>query len=164
MKKLISLVLIIILVFSVFSCSSIDKNRVVIAQQFGLGYAPLVVMKEMKLIEKYYPSAKIQWAQLGSGGAIREAMAAGQVDVGSMGVPPYLIAWAKEYDYKVMSALCEMPLGMQTNRKEVKSLKDITSDMKIATPSPGSIQHILLSMASEKQLGDAMALDMQQAL
>jgi NitT/TauT family transport system substrate-binding protein len=159
MKKLISFVLIFVFVFSGFSCSKTNKDRVVIAQQFGLGYAPLVVMKEMKLIEKYYPEAKIEWAQLGSGGAIREAMAAGQVDVGSMGVPPYLIAWAKEYDYKVMTALCEMPLGMQTNRDEIESLKDISGKMKIATPSPGSIQHILLSMASEKQLGDAMALD-----
>lgn len=159
MKKIITSLLIVALVFSLFSCSGKDKDKVVIAQQFGLGYAPLVVMKEMHLIEKYYPNAKIEWAQLGSGGAIREAMAAGQVDVGSMGVPPYLIAWAKEYDYKVMSALCEMPLGLQTNLPEVKSLKDITPQMKIATPSPGSIQHILLSMASEKQLGDAKALD-----
>ena len=159
MKKLLSIVMIILLVISLVSCGTTPKDKVVIAQQFGLGYAPLVVMKEMHLIEKYYPNAKIEWAQLGSGGAIREAMAAGQVDVGSMGVPPFLIAWAKEYDYKVMTALCEMPLGLQTNREDVRSLKDITDDMKIATPSPGSIQHILLSMASEKELGDPKALD-----
>ena len=159
MKKILSLILVALVGFGMFSCSGSDKDKVVIAQQFGLGYAPLVVMKEMQLIEKYYPEAKIEWAQLGSGGAIREAMAAGQVDVGSMGVPPFLIAWAKEYDYKVMSPLCEMPLGMQTNNPDIKSLKDIKPGMKIATPSPGSIQHILLSMASEKELGDAKALD-----
>lgn len=147
------------MLLTTFSCSKRDRDSVVVAQQFGLGYAPLVVMQEQKLIEKYYPSAKVEWAQLGSGGAIREAMASGQVDVGSMGVPPYLIAWANDYDFRVISALCEMPLGMQTNRPEVRSLKDITPDMKIATPSPGSIQHILLSMASEKELGDPTALD-----
>lgn len=159
MKKILLFSLIAGLLFAMFSCSKRDRDSVVVAQQFGLGYAPLVVMQEQKLIEKYYPAAKVEWAQLGSGGAIREAMASGQVDVGSMGVPPYLIAWANDYDFRVISALCEMPLGMQTNRPEVKSLKDITPDMKIATPSPGSIQHILLSMASEKELGDPMALD-----
>ncbi|MFA6618139.1 MAG: ABC transporter substrate-binding protein [Candidatus Neomarinimicrobiota bacterium] len=159
MKKLLTSLLMVILVLSLFSCSSKDPDKVVIAQQFGLGYAPLTLVKELNLIEKYYPNAKIEWAQLGSGGSIREAMAAGQVDVGSMGVPPFLIAWAKGYDYKIMTALCEMPLGLQTNRPEVKSLKDISPQMKIATPSPGSIQHILLSMASEKELGDATALD-----
>lgn len=159
MKNILTFILIVLVAFGMFSCSSADKDKVVIAQQFGLGYAPLVVMKDMHLIEKYYPNAKIEWAQLGSGGAIREAMAAGQVDVGSMGVPPFLIAWAKGYDYKVISPLCEMPLGMQTNDPNIKSLKDITPGMKIATPSPGSIQHILLSMASEKELGDPQALD-----
>lgn len=159
MKKIIILFLVTILIFSAFSCSKTNQERVVIAQQFGLGYAPLVVMKEMKLIEKYYPNAEIKWVQLGSGGAIREAMAAGQIDVGSMGVTPYLIAWAREHDYKIISALCEMPLGLQTNRDDINSLKDITPSMKIATPSPGSIQHILLSMAAEKQLGNAKALD-----
>lgn len=136
-----------------------DINKVVIAQQFGLGYAPLMVMEKHNLITKYYPEAEVEWVQLGSGGAIREAMAANRVDIGSMGVPPFLIGWAKDYNWKVISGLCYMPLGLQTYHEKVKTLADIDANMKIALPSPGSIQHILLSMAAEKQLGDARALD-----
>ena len=144
------------------SCyASKEEKKVVIAQQFGLGYAPIMVMNEKKLIEKYIEGVQIEWVQLGSGGAIREAMAAGTVDIGSMGVPPFLIAWAKGIDFKVITALCQMPLGLQTYHKEVKTLADITPEMKIALPSPGSIQHILLSMAVKNQLGDPKALDSQ---
>ncbi|BFN36442.1 ABC transporter substrate-binding protein [Fidelibacter multiformis] len=160
MKKTALLLLMLLLGLSLLSCGrNVDKNRVVVAQQFGLGYAPIILMQELNLIEKYYPDAQVEWVRLGSGGAIREGMAGGNIDVGSMGVPPYLIAWAKGYDYKIISALCEMPLGLQTYHENVKTLKDIKPGMKIALPSPGSIQHILLSMAAAKELGNPKALD-----
>ncbi len=163
MKRLIILIMVLFFIsgIAVFSGGSQEKNKntVVIAQQFGLGYAPVMVIKEKGLINKYYPEAEVRWEQFGSGGAIREAMAAGKVDIGSMGVPPFLIGWAKDYDWKVISGLCYMPLGLQTYHKDIKTLADITGEMKIALPSPGSIQHILLTMAAEKQLGNAKALD-----
>ncbi|KUK53007.1 MAG: ABC transporter substrate-binding protein [Marinimicrobia bacterium 46_47] len=91
MKKTALLLLTLLLGLSLFSCGkSVDKNRVVVAQQFGLGYAPVILMQELNLIEKYYPEAQVEWVRLGSGGAIREGMAGGNIDVGSMGVPPYL--------------------------------------------------------------------------
>jgi NitT/TauT family transport system substrate-binding protein len=45
-----------------------------------------------------------------------------------------------------------------TNDPSIKSLKDI-GDNQIALVNIGSIQHILLAMAAEKELGDAHALD-----
>jgi len=165
MKKsvILLIVIIMVLVFILAGCagSTRESKKVVVAQQYGLGYAPLIVVQERKLIEKYYEGAQVEWIQLGSGGTIREAIAAGTVDIGSMGVPPFLIAWDKELGCKVISALCRMPLGLQTYHKEVETLDDITPDMKIALPSPGSIQHILLSMACKKQLGGPTALDDQ---
>jgi len=44
-------------------------------------------------------------------------------------------------------------------RSSIKSLKDFKPTDKIALPSPGSVQHILLAMAAEKELGSASALD-----
>ena len=46
-----------------------------------------------------------------------------------------------------------------SNDKTISSIKDIASEDKIALVNTGSIQHILLSMAAEKVLGDAHALD-----
>lgn len=129
-----------------------------IAVQYGLGYAPLTVADELGLFEKN-AGVPVEWKQYGSGGAIREALIAGELDAGFMGIPPFIIGWDKGAPWKVATGLCVMPLGIQTNQEDITSLADFGPDDKIAYPSPGSIQHILLSMASEKELGDATALD-----
>jgi NitT/TauT family transport system substrate-binding protein len=130
-----------------------------IAQQFGLGYAALTIADELNLFEKYLPGLEVEWITLGSGAAINEAFIAGQVDVAVMGIPPFLIGWDKGIPWKVASGMNVMPLTLQTNKPEIKSLKDFGPNDKIAYPAPGSIQHILLSMAAEKELGSATALD-----
>jgi NitT/TauT family transport system substrate-binding protein len=129
-----------------------------IAVQYGLGYAPLTIADELGLFEKY-TGASVEWKQYGSGGAIREALVAGELDAGFMGIPPFIIGWDKGAPWKVATALCVMPLGLQTNREDRPNLSAFEAGDKVAYPSPGSIQHILLSMASEKELGDATALD-----
>lgn len=132
--------------------------KVRIAIQFGLGYAPVQIVKEKKLIEKYLPQAQVEWKQMG-GEMIREAMLAGQLDIGFTGVAPFFVAWDKGADWKIATSLLSAPLGLQTNKKEINSLKDFTKEDKIATPYSGSIQHMLLAMAAEKELGDPKALD-----
>lgn len=130
-----------------------------IARQPGLGYLPLIVMREQKLIEKRVPGVKVEWNELTSGPAIRDAMIAGQLEVGSGGVAPFLQGFDKGIKWKTTGAMNNMPLYLVVNRPEVKALKDFTPEMKIALPAPGSIQHVTLQMAAEKELGDAKALD-----
>ncbi len=132
--------------------------KIRIAIQFGLGYAPVEIVKEKKLIEKYLPGVEVEWKQMG-GEMIREAMISGDVDIGFMGQGPFFIAWDKGADWKIATALGSSPLGLQTYRKDINSLKDFKKDDKIATPYSGSIQHMLLAMAAEKELGDPKALD-----
>ncbi len=129
-----------------------------IAVQFGLGYAPLEVANSLGLFEKY-AGVPVEWKQYGSGGAIREALIAGELDAGFMGIPPFIIGWDKGAPWRVATGLCTMPLGLQTNREDIPNLAAFEPGDKIAYPSPGSIQHILLSMAAEKELGDPTALD-----
>lgn len=128
-----------------------------LAVQYGLGYAPLTIADEMGYFERY--GYQVEWTQFGSGGAIREALVAGELDVGMMGIPPFLIGWDKGAPWKIASGVCVMPLGLQTYKDDVRHLADFGAGDRIAYPSPGSIQHILLSMAAEKQLGDPTALD-----
>jgi len=130
-----------------------------LAVQFGLGYAPLTIAQEKDFFGKYLPGVEIEWKQFGSGGAIREALIAGELDAGVMGIPPFIIGWDKGAPWKVASGVCVMPLGLQTYQDDIETLADFSDGDKIAYPSPGSIQHILLSMAAEKELGDATALD-----
>ena len=131
-----------------------------IAYQYGMAYAPLMVMKEQGLIEKHYgQEVTITWQVLNSGAAINEGMTAGSIDIGAMGVAPAVTGVMNGVPYKIFSGLSSQPHGIMTNVESIQSLSDITDDMKIALVNIGSIQHILLSMASENELGDAHALD-----
>ncbi len=138
---------------------AVEPVRLRVAQQFGLGYAALTIADELGLFEKYVPGLQVTWMQLGSGGAINEAFIAGEIDVAVMGIPPFLIGWDKGIPWKVASGMCVMPLTLQTYVEDINSLADFGPDDKIAYPAPGSIQHILLSMAAEKELGSPTALD-----
>ncbi len=136
-----------------------EAKRVRIAKQPGLGYLQLILMRENKLIEKRAPGVTVEWVELSSGTAIRDAMLAGQLDVGSGGVGPFVQAWDKGVKWRTTGTMNRMPLYLVVNRSEIKTLKDIKPDMKIASPTLGSIQHITLQMAAEKELGNAHALD-----
>lgn len=138
-----------------------DELRIAIAEQYGLAYAPVQVMKELKLLEKNLPGIKTEWKQLSNTAAIREAMLAGRVDVGFIAIPPFLIGWDKGMPWKIASGLSESPVGLVTWKKEIHSLKDILKNHRIAAPQPGSVQHILLAMACEREFGDAKKFDNQ---
>lgn len=167
MKRLMLLLLIVAVVCtSLIGCSLPNKNNktasapvIRLADQFGLGYAPITVMLEQKFLEKHLPDIKIERLKFGSGGAVREAMIAGNLDVGFMGIPPFLVAWDKGVDWKITGALGSMPLFFLTYKENIKGLKDLQPSDKIALPGPGSNQHILLAMEAEKTLGDGRALD-----
>ena len=136
-----------------------EATTIRIAKQPGLGYLGLIVMREKKLIEKYAPGVQVQWNELTSGPAIRDAIVAGQLDVGSGGVGPFIQAWDKGVKWRAAAALNDMPLYLNTNKPEISSLKDFGPGDKIALPAPLSIQHITLQMAAEKELGNPKALD-----
>ncbi|MGH4117852.1 ABC transporter substrate-binding protein [Clostridium sp.] len=157
----IIIISLIIGILPLMGCSSENdsKNNISIAEQFGLAYAPIQIMKENKILEKNYPGVKIDWKQLGNTAAIREAMLSNQVEVGFMAIPPFLIGLDKGMEWKIASGLSQSPVALVTNNENIKSIKDFSNIDRIALPQPGSIQHMLLSMQCEKEFGDAKKLD-----
>lgn len=135
------------------------KPEIRIAEQYGLAYAPLQIIKEKKLLEKSLPGVEVTWRQLGNTTAIREAMLAGELDLGFMAIPPFLIGWDKGMDWKIACGLSSSPVGLVANKDDIQSIKDFSLKDKIALPQPGSVQHILLSMACQKLWGDPKRLD-----
>ena len=161
-KRIIAIILALILTVSLAACggdSGADsKGKLTIAYQYGMAYAPLQVMKEQKLIEKYYDGVEIEWSVLNSGSAINEGFAGGSIDVGAMGVGPAVTGITSGVPYKICSNMSAQPHKIMTNNPKLKSLKDI-KDEKIALVNMGSFQNIVLAMAAKEQLGDAHALD-----
>ena len=164
-KKVVAVMLILMMTLSLAACggggndaSSDGSATLTIAHQYGMAYAPLEVMKQQKLIEKHYDGVEVEWSTLNSGSAINEGFISGDIDVGAMGVAPAITGVTSGVPYKICSNMSAQPHKIMTNNPNIKSLKDIT-DEKIALVNIGSIQHILLAMAAEEQLGDAHALD-----
>lgn len=146
-------------------CSQIPREKdktekLVIAYQWGLAYAPLEVIRQKNLIEKHYDGEiEIEWKTMNGPSEIYEGIVAGSIDVAHSGVGPFLINTSKGVPCKMYSALAAQPMGLNTSKPELQSLKDFKSDDKIALVSWGAIQHVMLSMAAEKYLGDPHALD-----
>ena len=161
MKKMLLVLLCLLIIIGstltpmLYAAPRVEELK--IAGQFGLVYAPLMVARKMKIFEKY--GLKPVWKEYGSGGAVREALVSGEVDVGFMGIPPFLIGWDKGCQWKVACGFVVIPVGLVTYDPNIKSLKDFKPEDKIAVPSPGSVQHILLAMAAEQELGSPNALD-----
>ncbi|MFP4564403.1 MAG: ABC transporter substrate-binding protein, partial [Spirochaetia bacterium] len=140
------------------SCGGGDRT-LTIADQYGIAYLPVQIVKQEKLLEKRLPDTRIRWEKMGNAAAIREAMIAEKLDVGFMGIPPFLIGYDRGMDWRIFTGLSESPLGLVTLREDIQSLDDIGPEDRIALPQPGSIQHILLSMAAERRFGDPGRFD-----
>lgn len=163
-KKLLAIILCLGVLFCLAACGGTeDKTEtqtITIAYQGGIGYAPVHIMEAKKLIEKNYgEEITVEFVKLDSGAAINEGIIGGTIDIGCMGVAPAISGVAAGIPYKVISNLSSQSHGLMSNDKDIASLVDIKSEDKIALVNTGSIQHILLSMAAEKALGDAHALD-----
>lgn len=136
-----------------------DYGTLKMAIQFGTSYTPAVLVWDLGLLERRLPGIRIEQVQLGGGGIITQAMLAGQVDIGFMGLGPFLVGWSKGVPWKVAVAMEDMPIDMNTNRPDVKGLKDVRPADKIALPGINSIQHVVLAMAAEREIGNPRAFD-----
>ncbi len=130
-----------------------------VALQYGLAYAPLTLVERFDLMEKQMPGMEVEWVQLGNAAAIREAMLANRLDVGFMGIPPFLIGADRGMEWRIFTGLSEAPLALITIDPSLMTLEDLEPDHRIAVPQPGSIQHILLSMGAEQAFGDPNRFD-----
>ncbi len=134
-------------------------GSVTIAYQPGIGYAPLLVMKNAKTLETQYPNTKFTWTQLSSGAAIQDGVLSGDIQIAAGGVAPLIIGAAKGVDWKYIAAMNDADLWLMAKDPQYQTVKNFKSGGKIAMPSPTSIQGVVLRKAAEKQLGDVHALD-----
>ncbi|MGE4370735.1 MAG: ABC transporter substrate-binding protein [Burkholderiaceae bacterium] len=142
--------------------ASAEKDEVVLARQFGIGYLPLTVMHKQELVQKKLAEAglkdtKVNWSRFGSGSAANDALLSGQLDFAAGGTGPAFILWDKtRTNAKVhgVAALSSMPNLLVTTNPKVKTIKDFTSEDKIAMAGAGSsVQTIYLQMAAAKEWG-----------
>ena len=140
-----------------------ELTEIKVAEQYGIGYLPLMLMEEQKLIEKHakangIPDLKVGWAKFAGGNVMNDALLSNSLQFASGGVAPFVTLWGRtrgNLDVKAVAALNSMPLYLNTRNPNVKTLKDFTDKDRIALPAVKvSIQAITLQMAAEKTFGD----------
>lgn len=141
-----------------------EGARLRLAEQHGLAYLPLAIMQVSGILDEELTevgAVGAEWIRTGNAAMIREAMLSGRLDIGFMGIPPFLIGVDRQTDWRLVSGLSEAPLGLVTTRPGYRDLGDIAPRDRIALPQPGSIQHILLAMAAERRFGEPRRFDDQ---
>lgn len=162
MKRLLALLLTILMVSLLLGGCGDNTQTIAVAEQFGTAYTPIALMREAGILERHLPDGVvIQWNQLANTATIRESMLAGKTDVACMAIPPFLIGRDAGMEWRICGGVSQVPMGLVTRDDSLQSIADIGPGQRIALPQPGSIQHILLAMAAERELGEAGRFDNQ---
>ena len=141
-----------------------EVSSIVIISQQGLPYLPLMVMDALQLVQKHaaqlgVATIKPEYKSLGGTQSLIDALLSRQMDFGVTGVPSLATLWDKTAgtpnEVRALSAVQSMPFMLVTNKPEIKTIKDFTSQDKIAVPAiKVSSQAICLQMAAAKEWGD----------
>lgn len=142
-------------------CSDGPAKKFTIAYQPGLGYAPLLIAKQKKSLEKAVPGTSVEWRVLDSGAAIRDGVLSGDIQIAAGGIGPFLVGYDGGVKWKVVTAMENMNLFLMAKDPKITSLKDLEGAGKIAMPAPDSIQAVVVRKGAAEQLGNANAFDSQ---
>jgi NitT/TauT family transport system substrate-binding protein len=133
-------------------------TKLVIAYQPGLGYAPLILMKQLRTIEKRYPGTTVEWKVLASGTPITQGIITGDIHIGAVGTGPMLVGWARGVQWKIIAPLNLGDLWLMAKKPDIRTIGDLRGK-RIATPTNTSIQAVMLRKMAQVKLGDHRALD-----
>ncbi|VVE37698.1 nitrate ABC transporter substrate-binding protein [Pandoraea iniqua] len=138
------------------------EGRIRIAEQFGIVYLLLNVVRDQQLIEqegrKLGVDVKVDWAKLSGGAAINDALLSGAIDIAGAGVGPLITVWDRTYgrqNVKGVASLGSLPYYLISNNPKVRTIADFTEKDRIALPAVSvSVQSRVLQYAAAKQWGD----------
>ncbi len=139
-----------------------EVSEVRIGRIYGIAFLPLYMMQDRQILEKHLKAAglnaKVSWSTFSNGAIMNDALLAGQVEIASGGIPPFVVLWARTRgtpnEVKAVSAKAQAPIFLNTRNPNVKSLRDFTEKDRIALPAiKVSGQAIILQMAAQKEFG-----------
>ena len=129
----------------------------------GVGFLPLIVMEEKKLVEqearKMGLKLATEYIRFGGPSVVNDMLLSGNAHFAPAGPPAFITLWDKtSANMKVrgVAAMTSIPMYLNTNAPHLKSLKDLTPNDKIAvTAVKVSIPAIIMQMAAIKEYGKA---------
>lgn len=134
-------------------------EKIAIAFQPSITYAPLMIVMHQETLEKQFPSVTFDWKVLANKSTIQNQTLANQLQIVAGDTDTFFIGRNNQMNWKLLSALNHTDLWLVVHDSKIKSLKDFKPGMKIGVPSLNSIQAILLRLAAQQELGNSAALD-----
>ena len=164
-KKIFAVIAVLCILMLSVGCTKSEPKELVIADQFGLAYAPIEILKATTILEDSLKAHGVEnveviFERMGNTTAIREAMLSENLDVGFMAIPPFLLGVEKGMDWKIISGVSESPVAL-IGEIGIESVGEINSNHRIILPQLGSVQHILLAMAADEKMGNWAAFNEQ---
>jgi NitT/TauT family transport system substrate-binding protein len=144
-----------------FSLAARAETPVKIGIGFGVGFLPMFIANEMKLVQKHAAAAGLDvtpsYIRFSGSSAMQDAVLSGAVDMGVYGVAAMLIAWdkARGTGQQVfgIAGVNSTPLVLVTNKADAKDITDLGAGDKISMPAMVSPQMYALQMIAEKRYG-----------
>jgi NitT/TauT family transport system substrate-binding protein len=139
-----------------------ETGTVTIADQYGLGYLPTIIMRQERLVERQAEAAgvkdlEVRWTRVLGGAAANDALISNNADYVGAGIGPLLTLWDKTQTtlrVKAIGGLDASTLQLLTTNPAVRTLGDLTPADRIAVPAVKvSQQAVLLQMAAEQLWG-----------
>lgn len=147
-KKIVALLIMILFVYTLLSgCRSesddiVKNNKIRIGSNRAIGTITPYLAKELGYFENR--NYEIEMLEFSDGAALMEAMAAGELDVGIVGVTPVATWKDKGLDVRIVaSANGGGHVILTTEERGISSISDLKGK-KIAGPSPGTVTDTLL--------------------
>ena len=122
-------------------------------------YAPVLVMKERRLVEQRVPRLSVEWKVIPRTETVHEALLTGGLDVAIGSATTFMVFRASGAPVRALAAVSELPIGVVGNRPEARTLRDLRASDRVAVPDADSHEATMLRMAALRELGDPRALD-----
>lgn len=143
------------------AAAEVDTLR--LAKQFGIGYLQLILMEDLKTVEKHAErqglKTKVEWNTFRSSDVMIDALLSDTLDVASLGLPGLALIADRtrgRLDVRGIAGLNVIDLVLTVRKPGITSLRDFGPNDRIAVPAVKvSNQAILLQMAAAKLYGDA---------
>jgi len=140
-----------------------EVSEITITRGDGVGFLPLNIMEQRKLVEAHAERAgvklAVKWVNISGSGVVNDALLSGSAHFISGGPPGMITLWDKakgKMDVRGIGAISAQPMYLNTRAPHLKSIDDITTNDKIAvTGVKISIPAIIMQMHARKKYGEA---------
>jgi len=129
------------------------------AHGFGLIYGPMPVARQLGIVEKMFPNAKIEWQNIFTTAQQRDAMLAGRLHFGSCTPGPYLQSWDKGVDWKWLQTTSGFDAYLMVRKDGPNSVLEFIGTPRKLSPGPNTAQYFTTQEILKRDGKDVKALD-----